>query len=39
MNTRLMQTYEEITFADAKDSDVKRENANIDGDSAMGVML
>ena len=39
MNTRLMQTYEEITFADAKDSDVKRENANIDGDTAMGTML
>ncbi len=39
MNSRLMQTYEEITFADAKDSDVKRENANIDGDTAMGVML
>ncbi len=39
MNTRLMQTYEEITFADAKDSDVKRENANIDGDTAMGAML
>ncbi len=39
MNTRLMQTYEEITFAEAKDSDVKRENANIDGDTAMGTML
>jgi len=39
MNTRLMQTYEEITNADARDSDVKRENANIDGDTAMGVML
>jgi anaerobic ribonucleoside-triphosphate reductase len=39
MNTRLMQTYEEITYADARDSDVKRENANIDGDTAMGVML
>ena len=39
MNTRLMQTYEEITFADARDSDVKRENANINGDTAMGVML
>ncbi|MDR0445752.1 MAG: anaerobic ribonucleoside triphosphate reductase, partial [Oscillospiraceae bacterium] len=39
MNTRLMQTYEEITFADARDSDIKRENANIDGDTAMGVML
>ncbi len=39
MSTRLMQTYEEITYADARDSDVKRENANIDGDTAMGVML
>ena len=39
MNTRLMKTYEEITFSDAKDSDVKRENANIDGDTAMGTML
>ena len=39
MNTRLMQMYEEITYADARDSDVKRENANIDGDTAMGVML
>ena len=27
MNTRLMQRYEELTFADAKDSDIKRENA------------
>ena len=39
MNTRLMQKYEEITFADAKDSDIKRENANINGDTAMGAML
>lgn len=39
MKSRLMQAYEEITFADARDSDVKRENANIDGDTAMGVML
>ena len=39
MNSRLMQKYEEITFADARDSDIKRENANIDGDTAMGVML
>ena len=39
MNTRLMKTFEEITFADARDSDVKRENANINGDSAMGVMF
>ncbi len=39
MNTRLMQIYEDITFSKASDSDIKRENANINGDSAMGVML
>lgn len=39
MNTRLMKTYKDITFSDAIDSDIKRENANIDGDSAMGSML
>ncbi|NLM84740.1 MAG: anaerobic ribonucleoside triphosphate reductase [Clostridiales bacterium] len=39
MKSRLMQSFEEITFADARDSDTKRENANIDGDTPMGVML
>lgn len=39
MNTRLMKVYEELTFKDAKDNDLKRENANIDGDTAMGTML
>ena len=39
MNTRLMKTYEDITFSAARDSDIKRENANIDGDTAMGSML
>lgn len=39
LNSRLMQTYEDITFTDAKDSDIKRENANVDGDTAMGTML
>ena len=39
MNTRLMQIYEDITFKPARDSDIKRENANIDGDTAMGTML
>lgn len=34
-----MSTIRSITFQDAKDSDVKRENANIDGDTAMGTML
>ncbi|RPF47518.1 ribonucleoside-triphosphate reductase class III catalytic subunit [Hydrogenoanaerobacterium saccharovorans] len=38
-NTRLMKVYEELTFKDASDNDVKRENANIDGDTAMGTML
>ncbi len=39
MKTRLMKTIEEITFADSDDSDQKRENANIDGNTAMGTML
>ncbi len=39
MNTRLMKIFEDITFKDASDSDIKRENANIDGDTAMGTML
>ena len=37
--TRLMKTIEDITFLDAKDSDIKRENANINGNTAMGTML
>ena len=39
MNTKLMRTYEDLTFKAAKDSDIKRENANINGDTAMGTML
>lgn len=39
MNTRLMKTFEDLTFKDAADNDIKRENANIDGDTAMGTML
>lgn len=39
MNTRLMKIYEDITFSAARESDLKRENANIDGDTAMGAML
>lgn len=38
-NTCLMQTLRDITFQDSKDNDVKRENANINGDTAMGTML
>ena len=39
MNTRLMHIYDDLTFQDAKDNDIKRENANIDGDTAMATML
>ncbi|MFI3174927.1 MAG: anaerobic ribonucleoside triphosphate reductase [Bacillota bacterium] len=39
MNERLMKTFEDITYQDAKMSDIKRENANIDGNSPMGAML
>lgn len=39
MNTRLMKTYEEITDRDSADSNLKRDNANIDGNTAMGTML
>jgi anaerobic ribonucleoside-triphosphate reductase len=39
MNTRLMKVLEDLTFKDAKDNDLKRENANINGDTAMGTML
>jgi ribonucleoside-triphosphate reductase len=37
--TRLMKAIEEITFEDANDADIKRENANINGNTAMGTML
>lgn len=39
MNTKLMKVYEDLTFKASKDSDIKRENANINGDTAMGTML
>lgn len=39
MNTSLMKIYEDLTFKSARDCDIKRENANIDGDTAMGTML
>ncbi|NTU89367.1 MAG: anaerobic ribonucleoside triphosphate reductase [Actinobacteria bacterium] len=39
VNTRLIQTLKDITFSKASDSDIKRENANIDADTAMGTML
>lgn len=38
-NNELMLTYRDITFSPSKDSDLKRENANINADTAMGTML
>lgn len=37
--THLMQSLYDITYQDSSDNDVKRENANIDGNTAMGTML
>ena len=34
MNSRLMRTFGDIVFKDASESDIKRENANINGDTA-----
>ena len=39
MHGSLMKIYEGLTFVDSKDNDLKRENANIDGNTAMGTML
>ncbi|MEG1446259.1 MAG: anaerobic ribonucleoside triphosphate reductase [Ruthenibacterium sp.] len=38
-NTSLMKAIDEITNVDARESDMKRDNANIDGNTAMGSML
>ena len=35
----LMDIYDELTYKNARDADLKRENANIDADTAMGTML
>ncbi len=35
----LMNIYNELTYSYSKDADIKRENANIDGDTSMGTML
>lgn len=39
LNSDIMKTYQQLTFSEAKDSDVKRENANVNADTAMGTML
>ncbi|AJD05608.1 anaerobic ribonucleoside triphosphate reductase [Campylobacter lari] len=35
----LLSLYDNLTFKDSKEADLKRENANINSDSAMGMML
>lgn len=35
----LMEIYKKLTWSPAIEEDIKRENANIDGDTAMGTML
>lgn len=35
----LMNIYHRLTYSDAESENIKRENANIDGDTAMGTML
>ncbi|MDR2051180.1 MAG: anaerobic ribonucleoside triphosphate reductase [Deltaproteobacteria bacterium] len=37
--TYLMDIYKKLTWSPAQEEDIKRENANIDGDTAMGTML
>ena len=39
MDDELVKIYSALTFVPAEDSDLKRENANINADSAMGTML
>lgn len=39
MRSDLMKTFEKLTFMDSEDLSMKRENANIDTDTAMGTML
>jgi hypothetical protein len=39
MDDELVKIYQDLTFKPAEDADLKRENANIDADTAMGTML
>lgn len=38
-NEKLMDSYNDLLFADSKDVDLKRDNANINTDAPMGIML
>jgi ribonucleoside-triphosphate reductase len=37
--SRLMRVFDEITSKPARESDIKRDNANVDADTPMGIML
>ncbi len=39
MESNLVKIYQDLSFMPAEDTDFKRENANIDADTAMGTML
>jgi len=39
MNSDIMKIFSELTFSSSKDNDIKRENANVNADTAMGTML
>lgn len=39
MSSKAMQIMRSLTFSDSSESDTKRENGNINGDTAMGLML
>ena len=39
MDDELVKIYQDLTFKPAEDADLKRENANINADTAMGTML
>ena len=39
MDESLMKIYEDLTFKPSEEADMKRENANIDANTAMGTML
>lgn len=39
LDQNLMKIYEDLTFKPSAEADLKRENANIDADTAMGTML
>ncbi len=39
MDANLMKIYEDLTFKPSEEADIKRENANIDANTAMGTML